>query len=73
MQCPAIRPSFEEMKDAGTFVELPDLLAKTLPFCESALQQFEASPTQETAAGLRQACILACTAGDAMANVRCAH
>ena len=60
------------MKGAGTFVELPDLLAKTIPFCEDALDAFKASKTIETAVELRQACLIACTAGDAMANVRCA-
>ena len=61
------------MRDAGTFTELGDIFKKTLPFCEMSLEAFVASPTVETAIGLRQACILACTAGDGLANVRCAE
>ena len=69
-KCPVLRPTFEEMKGAGTFIELPDLLAKTIPFSEDALDAFKASPSPETAVELRQACLLSCTAGDSMGNVR---
>lgn len=58
------------MKDVGTFVALPDLLAKTIPYVEDVLESFKASPTLQTAIDLRQACILSCVAGDSMANLR---
>ena len=70
MQCPIIKPTYDDLKVTGKFLELPDLLAKTLPFCEDAVHAFTTMPTVESAIVLTQAAVLACTAGDGMANVR---
>ena len=69
-QCTVIRPTFDELKSSGAFVELPDILEKTLQFCSQTLARFQNDPKVDTAMALRQAAVLSLTAGDGMANVR---
>ena len=69
-KCPKIRPDFDEQKESGRFVELSDILQKTIAFCEAALEAFDKNPSIDTAIGLRNSAMLAVTAGDGMANVR---
>jgi len=71
VRCPTIRPTFAELGATGKFYEMGDILSKALPWSQSKLDEFTAEPNANTARGLRQACVLLCSAGDAFGNVRC--
>ena len=63
------KPTFREMLADGSFVPLPEILAKTLPFIVAAARAFDGtSPSRAVA--VREAVVLAAVAGDGNPNER---
>ena len=59
---PKAKPSFRQLLEDGSFVDLPSILAKTMPFVAAATAEFDGSV--EAAIRVRDAAVLACVAGD---------
>jgi hypothetical protein len=66
---PNIKKTFRELLESHEFVRLEEILKRTVPFILTAIETFKENPTTQTAMGLRNATLLALTAGDSW-NVR---
>lgn len=67
---PRYRPTFQQLCESGTFVPLPDILAKTLPYIESVLAAHQRIDSIAAALAVRDAAVLAAVAGDGFPNIR---
>ena len=68
-KAPKNKPTFREMLADGSFVPLPEILAKTLPFIVAAAQAFDGT-SPSSAVAVRDAVVLAAVAGDGNPNER---
>ena len=68
-KAPKNKPTFREMLADGSFVPLPEILAKTLPFIVAAAQAFDGT-SSSSAVAVRDAVVLAAVAGDGNPNER---
>ena len=68
-KAPKNKPTFREMLADGSFVPLPEILTKTLPFIVAAAQAFDGT-SPSSAVAVRDAVVLAAVAGDGNPNER---
>jgi len=68
-KAPKNKPTFREMLADGSFVPLPEILAKTLPSIVAAAQAFDGT-SPSSAVAVRDAVVLAAVAGDGNPNER---
>ena len=66
----AAKPTFAEDVEAGRFLSLDQVLAKSVPWAQERLAVWAASRSTGTALGVRDAAVLMMVAGDGVPNVR---